>query len=187
VPMSERPTHEQTTIRRRCTDWQSLLRHFAPLLARVLIVALTASHSDRFLGGENITNILRQHSPVAIIAIGMALVIILGGIDLLATYLLLGVFKGIAALIHVSGFNSVASSNSGALFELDAIAAVVVGGMSMRGGPGTIPGTMVGVLILGVMGNMLDLLNVSPYLRRLVKGAIITGAALLQRGRSSNG
>jgi ribose transport system permease protein len=102
----------------------------------------------------------------------------------LLSYSLLGLLTGIAALIQASRFSSVASSNSGLLFELDAIAAVVIGGTSMRGGLGTIPGTVIGVLMLGVVGNMLILLNVSPYLQGLVKGAIVIGAALLQRGRA---
>jgi ribose transport system permease protein len=64
---------------------------------------------------------------------------------------------------------------------LDVIAAVVIGGTRMSGGKGTIIGTVVGVLILGVVGNMLNLLQVSTYLQGLVKGLIIVGAVLLQR------
>lgn len=374
---------DQEAKPRRRFDWRIALQRFGPFVALVLLVIFTAYQSDRFLSVENITNILRQHAPVGIIALGMALVIILGGIDLsvgsllalaggvgiwtmntayhaariverasaagastfdadsdfrvwlarqfvatgfadaaqaciwlgmaavvltglaggvlngllvaigrvppfiatlgtmaafrsialtmadggefrvdsamrdfrwlgtggiplpvvelrpgvpmqiwypiiiffvlflivwvvhkrtrfgryvvavgcneqaarysaisiartkLLTYSVLGLLVGIAALIQASRFNSVASSNAGMLFELDAIAAVVIGGTSMRGGLGTIPGTVVGVLMLGVVGNMLNMLNVSPYLQGLVKGAIVIGAALLQRGRSN--
>lgn len=372
----------ETAPSRRRFDWRSVLQRFGPVVALLVVVVFTAGQSDRFLSAENITNILRQHAPVGIIALGMAMVIILGGIDLsvgsllalaggvgiwtmntafdasriverataggtafdadsafrvwlarqflgtgladspnaciilgmcvvvltglaggivngiliaigrvppfiatlgtmaafrsvaltmadggefrvdsamrdfrwlgtggipipmlelrpgqplqiwypivifivlflaiwlihkrtrfgryvvavgcseqaarysaisitrikLGTYALLGLMVGIAALIQASRFNSVASSNAGMLFELDAIAAVVIGGTSMRGGLGTIPGTIVGVLMLGVVGNMLNMLNVSPYLQGLVKGAIVVGAALLQRGRSN--
>lgn len=97
------------------------------------------------------------------------------------TYMLLGGCSGLAAFLLSSRLNSVSSSATGLLYELDAIAAVVIGGTRMRGGSGTIIGTLIGVLILGVIGNMLNLLQVSVYLQGLVKGAIIIAAVLLQR------
>jgi len=100
------------------------------------------------------------------------------------TYTLLGVATGLAALLLASRMNSVSSSGTGILYELDVIAAVVIGGTSMRGGRGTIIGTVIGVLILGVVGNMLNLLQVSPYLQGLVKGIIIIAAVLVQRADS---
>lgn len=103
-----------------------------------------------------------------------------------ATYSLMGLLAGIAGLLQASRLNSVSSSSSGMLSELDAIAAVAVGGTSMRGGAGTIWGTVIGVLLLGVTGNMLNMLNINPYLQGAVKGAILIGAVLLQRGRSSD-
>jgi ribose transport system permease protein len=99
----------------------------------------------------------------------------------LITYSLLGFCTGIAALLSASRLASVSSSSSGTLYELDVIAAVVIGGTRMRGGSGTIIGTVIGVLILGVIQNMLNLLQVSVYLQGLVKGLIIVGAVLLQR------
>lgn len=104
----------------------------------------------------------------------------------LLTYTLMGTLTGLAALLQASRFNSVSSSSSGLLYELDAIAAAVIGGTSMRGGVGTILGTLVGMLMLGVIGNMLNLLDISPYLQGLVKGVILIGAALLQRGRPAD-
>lgn len=97
------------------------------------------------------------------------------------TYALLGLTVGIAALLLASWMNSVSSSNTGNLYELDAIAAVVIGGTLMQGGSGTIFGTVIGVLILGVIGNMLNLFNVNPYLQGLVKGAIIIAAVMVQQ------
>lgn len=97
------------------------------------------------------------------------------------TYALLGLATGLAALLLASRMNSVSSSGTGILYELDVIAAVVIGGTSMRGGRGTILGTVIGVFILGVVGNMLNLLQVSPYLQGLVKGIIIIAAVLIQR------
>lgn len=103
-----------------------------------------------------------------------------------ATYSLMGLLAGIAGLLQASRLNSVSSSSTGMLSELDAIAAVAVGGTSMRGGSGSIWGTVVGVLLLGVTGNMLNMLNINPYLQGAVKGTILIGAVLLQRGRRSN-
>ena len=97
------------------------------------------------------------------------------------TYGILGLCTGIAALLVASRLASISSSSSGTLYELDVIAAVVIGGTRMRGGAGTIVGTVIGVLILGVIQNMLNLLQVSVYLQGLVKGLVIIGAVLLQR------
>ena len=97
------------------------------------------------------------------------------------TYLLMGFLAGVAALLLASRMNSVSSSGTGLYYELDVIAAVVIGGTSMSGGRGTVIGTVIGVLILGVVGNMLNLLQVSTYLQGLVKGLIIVVAVLMQR------
>jgi ribose transport system permease protein len=99
----------------------------------------------------------------------------------LLTYTMLGLCTAIGAIIMASRGNSVSSSQSGALYELDVIAAVVIGGTRLRGGAGTIAGTVIGILILGVLGNMLNLLQVSTYWQGAVKGGIIVAAALLQR------
>ena len=101
----------------------------------------------------------------------------------IATYGLLGFLTGVAALMNSSRMNSVSSGQTGLMWELDAIAAVVIGGTQMSGGAGTIFGTVIGLLMLGVIGNMLNLLQVSPYLQGLVKGLIIVAAVLLQRSR----
>lgn len=99
----------------------------------------------------------------------------------LLTYMLLGFCTGTAGALLAGRMNSVSSSTTGMLYELDVIAAVVIGGTRMRGGAGSVVGTLVGVLILGVIGNMLNLLQVSTYWQGLVKGLIIIAAVLLQR------
>jgi ribose transport system permease protein len=96
-------------------------------------------------------------------------------------YVLIGALTGISALLVASHTNSVSSSSTGQLYELDVIAAVVVGGTRMTGGAGTILGTVIGVLILGVIGNMLNFLDVSIYLQGLIKGGIIVAAAFVQQ------
>jgi ribose/xylose/arabinose/galactoside ABC-type transport system permease subunit len=73
------------------------------------------------------------------------------------------------------------SPSTGQGLELDAIAAVVIGGTSLSGGVGSITGTIIGALIIGVMNNGLDLLNVSSYWQQIVKGLIIVLAVLLDR------
>jgi ribose transport system permease protein len=113
------------------------------------------------------------------------------------TYALSGLMCGIAALIVSTRMNSIASAQTGQLYELDAIAAVVVGGASMRGGFGSIWGTVIGVLILGVVNNMLNMISSSEtlkslglegvniaHLQGLVKGVIIIAAVVVQRQRS---
>jgi ribose transport system permease protein len=98
-----------------------------------------------------------------------------------ATYALMGVLTGIAAAIHASRFESVNSANAGILMELEAIAAVVIGGTRMRGGYGTILGTVIGVILLGVIRNVQVMLGLESHAQGVVMGVIILAAVLLQR------
>lgn len=95
-------------------------------------------------------------------------------------YAISGALAAIAAIIVASRTN-LGSPNMGMAWELDAIAAVVIGGASLNGGKGTAINTLMGVLILGLIGNILNLLNVPSYPQQVVKGAIIIFAVLLQR------
>lgn len=99
------------------------------------------------------------------------------------TYGLVGLCVGIASVIQVSKLASVASGSTGLFWELDAIAAVVIGGTSLNGGRGRIWGTFVGVLLLGLISTLLVTADVSVYWQGVVKGGIILVAALLQRGK----
>jgi ribose transport system permease protein len=74
---------------------------------------------------------------------------------------------------------------AGQAMELDAIAAVVIGGASLSGGRGTVIKTLMGVLVLGMIGNIMNLLNVPSYPQQVLKGIIIIVAVLLQSGRKS--
>jgi ribose transport system permease protein len=100
------------------------------------------------------------------------------------SYLITGLTVGVTAVMLSSRLNSVSSGNAGSAFELDAIAAVVIGGTSMSGGSGTILGTVIGALILGVINNMLNMMGVSPYLQGMVKGLVIILAVLMQFRRN---
>lgn len=101
-------------------------------------------------------------------------------ISTVGAYAICGLCCGIAALLVSSRQNSVSSSQTGLFYELDAIAAVVIGGTRLQGGAGRIWGTVIGVLILGVVNNMLSMLDVPNYYRDFVKGIIIITAVLLQ-------
>jgi ribose transport system permease protein len=105
----------------------------------------------------------------------------------LATYVLQGLCVAVATLLYVPRLGS-ASGTTGLLWELEAIAAVIIGGTLLKGGYGRIWGTVVGVLILSLIDNILNLTSlVSPYLNGAIQGVIIIAAVLLQRGRGGAG
>ncbi len=95
-------------------------------------------------------------------------------------YAITGITVGVSSITLSARLNSISSSNAGIFYELDAIAAVVIGGTSMSGGSGSIFGTVIGAIILGIINNMLNMLGVSPYLQGTVKGLVIILAVLLQ-------
>jgi ribose transport system permease protein len=99
----------------------------------------------------------------------------------IATYMLVGLCTGIAATIEMSRMAAVAATTSGAQYEFEAITAVILGGTSLSGGKGRLIGTIVGFIILGIVNNMMIMLNISPYLSGAAKGAVILFAVLLQR------
>lgn len=107
------------------------------------------------------------------------------GATLLAIYTLTGLLAGIAGIL-LSSRVSVATPTMGQSYELDAIAAVVIGGASLAGGRGTVSGTVVGTLILVIIVNILNLLNVSIFWQDAVRGAIIIAAMIFGnlRGRT---
>lgn len=99
-------------------------------------------------------------------------------------YSLTGALSALAALILTSRLNS-AQPTAGTMFELDAIAAVVLGGTSLTGGRGWIVGTVIGALIIGVLNNGLNLIGVSSFFQQVVKGAVILIAVLLDRKKEA--
>ncbi len=96
-------------------------------------------------------------------------------------YALMSLIVSVAAVLQVSRIGSMDTASAGSGYELDAIAAVIVGGTSMSGGRGSIVGTVLGMLIIGVMNNLLNLLGVPSFLRNAFKGAIVVTAVLMQR------
>lgn len=101
----------------------------------------------------------------------------------LLTYVLLGACVGIATLLYVPRLGS-ASPTTGLLWELEAIAAVIVGGTALKGGSGSITGTVIGAVLLSVISNILNITSIiSVYLNAAVQGFVIIAVAFLQRRR----
>jgi ribose/xylose/arabinose/galactoside ABC-type transport system permease subunit len=96
----------------------------------------------------------------------------------MAVYSIAGLLAGLAGILLTSRITT-GQPNAGAGFELDAIAAAVIGGTSTSGGTGTMTGTLIGVMLIGVINNGLDLLNVTSYYQQVVMGTIIIGAVVL--------
>ena len=89
-----------------------------------------------------------------------------------------GLMSAVAAVILTARLNS-AQPIAGMMYELDAIAATVIGGTSLMGGEGTLVGTLIGALIMGVLRNGLNLLGVSSFLQQIIIGGVIVGAVLV--------
>lgn len=153
-------------------DWFTSLaidRHYGVLTATValmLIVAALAWLFLRYRSGGRMIYAVGGNQEVARLA----------GIDVrtvtIGVYVLAAVLAGLAGIVLGARLDSVQPS-SGFGYELDTIAAVVIGGTSLSGGVGTIGGTLIGVLIIGVLRNGLNLLNVSPFLQQVIIGVVI--------------
>lgn len=98
-------------------------------------------------------------------------------------YTLAGALAAIGGIMVTSRLDS-AQPNAGMSYELDAIAAVVIGGTSLSGGRGTIIGTVLGAIIIGVLNNGLVLLDVSPFWQQVVKGMVILLAVMIDKANS---
>jgi ribose/xylose/arabinose/galactoside ABC-type transport system permease subunit len=90
-----------------------------------------------------------------------------------------GLLSGLSGILMATQLN-MGEAKLGDGYEMDAIAAVVIGGTSLKGGTGTVSGTIIGILIIGFLGNLLNLLDVPSYTQLIFKGAIIVIAATLQ-------
>ncbi|WP_443113035.1 ABC transporter permease subunit [Herbaspirillum seropedicae] len=107
------------------------------------------------------------------------------GLVLLFVYSISGLFSGLAGAMSASRLYG-ANGNWGSGYELDAIAAVVLGGTSLMGGVGSIWGTVVGALIIGVMNNGLTILGLSSFWQYVAKGAVIVLAVILDKWRQKD-
>jgi len=113
----------------------------------------------------------------------------LSGIDIknikIAVYTMAGALAGVGGLLVTSRLDA-AQPNAGTGYELDSIAAVVIGGTSLSGGRGSVLGTVLGAIIIGVLNNGLVLLNVSPFWQQVVKGFVILTAVVIDKANSKN-
>lgn len=105
---------------------------------------------------------------------------------IITTYVISGICAGVGGIMLASRLGNVQPSLGGS-YELDAIAACVIGGANLAGGKGTVQGTVMGVLILAVMNNLLSLRNVEPYWQWVLKGMIIIAVVLLHSRSQKRG
>jgi ribose/xylose/arabinose/galactoside ABC-type transport system permease subunit len=101
---------------------------------------------------------------------------------LITVYIICGILSGISGVLLASRMNS-GQPNAGLMYELDVIAAAVVGGTSLHGGRGSIVGTFLGAMLIGVLRNGLNLMNVNSYVQQVVVGCVILTAVLLDKFR----
>jgi ribose transport system permease protein len=102
----------------------------------------------------------------------------------LAVYVISGLLAGCAAVLATARLNT-ADPTFGTGYELQAIAAVVVGGATLAGGRGTIVGTAVGVLIIALISNLLNLMNVNPFLQDMITGLIVIVVVAFNRQKAA--
>jgi len=162
-------------------NWQAIgASHFlgVPLIIWILLVLFLANHialSMTVFGRETyLTGGNREAALYSGIRVNRIKIII---------FTLSGVMSAIAGILLSSRLYS-AQTNAGLSYELDAIASAVIGGASLLGGKGSIWGTLMGALIIGVIRNGLNLLNVSSYLQKLIIGFIILIAVLVDAFRN---
>jgi ribose transport system permease protein len=163
-------------------DWfmsLAITRQFGVLTATValmLIVVAAAWVFLRYRAGGRMLYAVGGNPEVARLA----------GIDVryvtIAVYVFAAMLAGLAGMVLAARLDAVQPS-SGFGYELDTIAAVVIGGMSLSGGAGSIGGTLIGVLIIGVLRNGLNLLNVSPFLQQVIIGVVIVLAVAAETFR----
>lgn len=157
-------------------NWQAIgASHFlgVPLIIWILLVLFLANHialSMTVFGRETyLTGGNREAALYSGIRVNRIKIII---------FTLSGVMSAIAGILLSSRLYS-AQTNAGLSYELDAIAAAVLGGTSLSGGVGTMPGTLIGALIIGVLNNGMNMLSVPYFYQLIVKGAVILVAVWL--------
>src|SRR5437763_129162 len=168
-----------------------------PLAALIIACVFFSLRTDRFLTGGNFSLIIQQVMVVGTLAIGQTLIILTAGIDLsngaimafasivmtrlagtatgrvlVGVYAIAGLVYGIAALLSVAR-TGVGDPQAGQTDNLGSITAVVIGGTSLFGGRGSVVGTLIGALIVGVIRNGLQLIGVASIYQTLITGILV--------------
>lgn len=140
------------------------------LLGLAILCVIFSIFGNNFLTQKNILNLLRTCATNCFLAIGVQMAIILAGIDLTG-----GALAGFCGVVLASRLAS-GQPSTGEGYETDAIAAAVLGGTSFFGGTGSVGGLLIGVLIIGLISNGLNLMHVNSYWQFVLKGIIIIAA-----------
>lgn len=160
----------------------AIIRHFGFLTMTVAVMIVVFAVAILFLR-------YRQEGRVLYAIGGNSEVARLAGINVRLTtvmvYMMCALLSGLAGILLAARLDSVQPS-SGVAYELDAIAAVVIGGTSLSGGTGSVMGTIIGVLIIGVLRNGLNLLSVSPFLQSVIIGLVIVLAVAAETFKHRN-
>ena len=160
----------------------AIIRHFGFLTMTVAVMIVVFAVAILFLR-------YRQEGRVLYAIGGNSEVARLAGINVRLTtvmvYMMCALLSGLAGILLAARLDSVQPS-SGVAYELDAIAAVVIGGTSVSGGTGSVMGTIIGVLIIGVLRNGLNLLSVSPFLQAVIIGLVIVLAVAAETFKHRN-
>jgi ribose transport system permease protein len=143
------------------------------LLAFILSFVLNNTRYGRYLCAVGSNSRVAQYSAVRVDRVRFWAYAIIGGCI------------GLSAALLSARFNTVSTPNFGLGFELDAIAAVIIGGTAMTGGRGSVWGTVIGVFMLQIIQNMLNMAGLSPYLQGVVKGIVIIASVYIQRQRQT--
>ena len=155
------------------TSLRELGRQYRPALALLVVVALGWVVLNLMRYGRYVVAVGGNREAARIAGIPTKLIV-------MSVYVISGLCVGIASVIQTARLGT-ASPVSGSLLELDAIAAVVIGGTSLSGGRATMVGTFLGVITFAVVFNLLTLLNLPIESQFIVRGAIILAAVLIQR------
>lgn len=160
----------------------AIIRHFGFLTMTVAVMIVVFAVAILFLR-------YRQEGRILYAIGGNSEVARLAGINVRLTtvmvYTMCALLSGLAGILLAARLDSVQPS-SGVAYELDAIAAVVIGGTSLSGGTGSVMGTIIGVLIIGVLRNGLNLLSVSPFLQAVIIGLVIVLAVAAETFKHRN-
>lgn len=144
-----------------------------PVWISILVIGLSAFFMNRTRIGRYIYAIGGNERAALLSGVNVRKIKVI-------VYMIAGALSGIAGLLVTARLDS-AQPNAGMGYELDSIAAVVIGGTSLSGGKGSIIGTVIGAGIIGVLNNGLVLLNVSPFWQQVIKGLVILLAVIIDK------